>query len=768
VDARSRLAEALRGRRVLVVESDPAAAGSLAAGLAALGLRTDTAASGPEALVRLARDVAETEGPIGLVVVAADLAGMGAAGLARAIGAQHGTRALPVVALRGTPVDVEALLRALAAAAPPDFDLDAASARLGLAPADLEELLRAFAPQVEAHLAALARAAEATAVRREAHALAGAAGNLGATALHRAARALEQAARSPGDDLAAPSAAVEREGRALLAAIAALGAPDAGPGPAAADAAAPQGELSDSQVLIVDDVRANVDLLVRILKDHYQLSVAFDGDSALRSAAARPPDLILLDIMMPGLDGYEVCRRLKRDPATRDVPVVFLTSLDEVRDKTEGFEAGAADYVTKPFEALEVKARVRALLRAKAYQDAVRELLESELRVAREIQRGLVPRDFAALGLGGTVDCFAHLAPARAVGGDLYDIFRLDGRRLCLVVGDVSGKGIPAALFMVMTRTLIRSIARLSGRPGEILARVNNALAADNPSSMFVTLFCAVLEQDTGRLICASGGHLSPILVRRGEPPRPALASEGTLVGVTAGLAYPSTELLLAPGDLLVVFTDGVTEQSSPDGALFGEARLRSLLADARDATPSEAVETILARVREFAGSAEQADDIAVLAVRYTGTAAPPRSSPPDLSLELRATFEELGQAAAAVRALCETRGVAREATDDLLLGLDEVGANVINHGYRGDAGGRIALQLWIGPDSVSLEVRDRAPAFNPLGAALFDLDLPLDERPRGGFGLYLTHSVVDGLAYERADGENRLRLTRSLARPVR
>jgi serine phosphatase RsbU (regulator of sigma subunit)/anti-sigma regulatory factor (Ser/Thr protein kinase)/HPt (histidine-containing phosphotransfer) domain-containing protein len=771
----SKLAEALRGRRVLVVESDPAARDSLAADLAGLGLATETAASGPEALLRLARDAdADGGGPIGLVVLASNLGGMGAPALARALRGRPETRALPLVTLPGAPADPEALLRAIggtaAAASPSGLDLAAASARLGLGVGELADLLRAFAPQAEAHLAALARAgeaADAAGAWREAHALAGAAGNLGATALHHAAKALEHAARSGRGDLAGPLAEVAREGQALLAGIAALGA-GTGPSGAAPAAGTPHGELSESRVLVVDDVRTNVDLLVRALKDDYRLSVAFDGESALRSAAARPPDLILLDIMMPGLDGYEVCRRLKSDPATRDVPVVFLTSLDEVRDKTEGFEAGAADYITKPFEILEVKARVRALLRAKAYQDAVRELLESELRVAREIQRGLVPRDFAALGMGGTVDCFACLEPARAVGGDLYDVFRLDGRRLCLVVGDVSGKGIPAALFMVITLTLIRSLARLSGRPDDILAKVNEALAADNPSSMFVTLFCAVLEQDTGRLTCASGGHLSPLLVRPGEAPRQALPSEGTLVGVLPGLAYPSTELILAPGDLLVAFTDGVTEARNQEGALFGEARLRALLASAREGTPSEAVEAILAGVREFAGPSEQADDIAILAVRYAGPTATSGPPPADLALELRATLEELGRAAAAVRAHCEARGVARDPTDDLLLGLDEVVANIVKHGYRGDPGGSITLRLRIERDAMTLEIRDQAPAFNPLETAPPDLDVSLDDRPAGGLGLYLARSVVDGMEYERVGGENRLRLIRSLVRRAR
>jgi phosphoserine phosphatase RsbU/P len=767
MEPRAALAEALRGRRVLVVESDPAAPDSIATGLAPLGVATATASSGPEALLRLARD---GEASFGLVILAANLPGMGAAALERALRGRPETRALPLVTLAASPVDPAALIHALGGGASPEEGLDLArtSARLGLSPVELAELLRAFGPEAEGHLANLARLVEmrdADGVRREAHTLSGAAGNLGGTELQRAARALEHAARA-GADLGAPFAAVETAGRALLAGIAALAVgprvPEDAPEPSVPAPTEPRGELADRRVLVVDDVPTNVEILARALKSDYLIAVAADGEGALRSVAQQPPDLVLLDIMMPGLDGYAVCRRLKADPATRDIPIVFLSSLDEAQDKAKGFEVGAADYITKPFEILEVRARVGALLRAKAYQDAVRELLESELRVAREIQRGLVPRDFAALG-AGSVECFACLEPARAVGGDLYDVFRLDDRRLCLVIGDVSGKGIPAALFMVMTITLIRGIARLSGRPDEILARVNEALAADNPSSMFVTLFCAVLEADSGRLICASGGHPSPLVVGPGAPPRPALSAEGTLVGVLPGLTYPLTELTLAPGELLLAYTDGVTEARSPDGSLLGDVRLRALLARERTGTPRETVAHVLAGVRAFADTAEQADDIAILAVRYGG---PAGADPgPGLALELSATLEDLARAAEAVRGFCAARGVGPEATHDVLLCLDEVVANVITHGYRGDPTGRVTVRLSLEGDVARLEIRDRAAPFDPLQATPPDLGIPADTRPAGGLGLYLTRSVVDEMAYERTDGENRLRLTRSLTR---
>ena len=193
-------------------------------------------------------------------------------------------------------------------------------------------------------------------------------------------------------------------------------------------------ELSECRVLIVDDAKANVDMLVEALRGDYKLSVALDGEAALRAIERNAPDLLLLDIVMPGLDGYEVCRRLRADPATQEIPIMFLSSLDDVQDKARGFELGANDYLTKPFEILEVKARVRSLLKAKAYADAIRAAQERDLDIAREIQMGLLPSDLASLGRGMGLDIHATIEPARHVG-------RRPLRGLARVRGSAGGRG---------------------------------------------------------------------------------------------------------------------------------------------------------------------------------------------------------------------------------------------------------------------------------------------------------------------------------------
>ena len=375
-------------------------------------------------------------------------------------------------------------------------------------------------------------------------------------------------------------------------------------------------QLSECRVLLVDDAKANLDILVEGLKAEHKLSLALNGEMALQSAARTPPDLVLLDIVMPGLDGYEVCRRLRQRPETAEVPIMFLSSLEEVQNKTRGFEAGANDYLTKPFEMLEVKARVRSLLKAKAYSDAVKEQMAGELRVARDIQMGMLPHEFADLEQAYGVEFAALLEPAREVGGDLYGLCTAAPERLVIFLGDVSGKGIPASLFMVRAISLARLLSREVPQPERILARLNDELAADNPSGMFVTLLCGVFEPATNRLALANAGHCRPVLLPRGAKPRWAVERLGTALGFEPGLEFERTELVVRAGDALLFYTDGVTEAFNPQEECYGSERL---LADAAaicgQSAPGMAA-GLLQRVRAFAGTAPQSDDIAILALR--------------------------------------------------------------------------------------------------------------------------------------------------------
>ncbi len=378
-------------------------------------------------------------------------------------------------------------------------------------------------------------------------------------------------------------------------------------------------DLSDCRVLIVDDVKANVDVLVQALSGEYKLSVALGGQQALDAVRRSPPDLILLDIVMPDIDGYEICRTLRAAASTRELPIMFLSSLEDVQDKARGFEVGGNDYLTKPFEILEVKARVRSLLKAKAYAEAVKAAAERDLRIAHEIQTGLLPANIQAQIQGTGLDVHAVMEPARRVGGDLFEVLRLGPDRVLVAVGDVSGKGITAALFMAVAMTLLRSLARQGHTVEAILRQLNDELLEQNPRGMFVTLQCLVFDLETGRVTCASAGHHAAVRIVAGQAPQLAFTSCGRVLGLLPADDIASETLELQPGDTFVLFTDGVSEAFGPNDDLFGEERLLAHLHDSSGQSARDTTLGVLEAVRRHAAGAQQSDDITVVSVRYAG-----------------------------------------------------------------------------------------------------------------------------------------------------
>ena len=376
-------------------------------------------------------------------------------------------------------------------------------------------------------------------------------------------------------------------------------------------------DLSESRILIVDDAKTNIDILVEALRGEYKLSVALDGAAALRSVEKNPPDLVLLDIVMPGVDGYEVCRQLRAQESTRELPIMFLSSLEDVKDKTRGFEVGGNDYLTKPFEVLEVKARVRSLLKAKAYADAIREAMARDLRIAREIQMGILPADLAAATSHTDLDVHAIIEPAQQVGGDLYEVLRASDDRLVVALGDVSGKGIPAALFMAVAVTVLRTLARHIVDPAEILARLNAELVERNPRGMFVTMQCLIFDLEQRRVSCAGAGHHQLAILSPGRPPRLACPSSGRPAGLMAFNPIEGETFPLEAGDTFVLFSDGVSEAMNAAEDFYGEERLLAALSASAGTPAADTVTKVLGDVRAFVAGAKQSDDIAVLAARY-------------------------------------------------------------------------------------------------------------------------------------------------------
>jgi sigma-B regulation protein RsbU (phosphoserine phosphatase) len=269
---------------------------------------------------------------------------------------------------------------------------------------------------------------------------------------------------------------------------------------------------------------------------------------------------------------------------------------------------------------LEVKARVRSLLKAKAYSDAVKEQIASELRVARDIQMGMLPHDFSALEQSYHVSMDAVLQPAREVGGDLYGVCPCGPDRLVVFIGDVSGKGIPASMFMVRTISLAQLLAREIAEPDRILARLNDELAADNPSGMFVTFLCAVFMPGSGRIRLANAGHCRPVLLSAAHAPRWTLDRLGTALGLEPGLQFEAAEVLLCEGDAMIFYSDGVNEAFNSREECYGNERLLVDSGGFAGQSASAITTGLLDKVRGFAGDAPQSDDIAILAMKVNGT----------------------------------------------------------------------------------------------------------------------------------------------------
>src|SRR5215510_8795401 len=247
---------------------------------------------------------------------------------------------------------------------------------------------------------------------------------------------------------------------------------------------------------------------------------------------------------------------------------------------------------------------------------AAKERIESELQIAHEIQMSMVPKIFPPFPDRSEFDIFATLVPAKEVGGDLYDFLFLDDDHLCFAVGDVSGKGVPASLFMAVTKTLFRTTAANGGTPGEILARLNAELCRDNTSCMFVTLFCAILNIRTGQVDYSNGGHNLPYYLHQ-DGVSPLENFGGRALGLVTQSPYASGQIVLNPGDALVLYTDGVTEAMNPSETLYSDQRLEQFLANNRGSSPRQMIGDLLSDVRQFAGEAPQSDDITVLALLY-------------------------------------------------------------------------------------------------------------------------------------------------------
>ncbi|MDE0039933.1 MAG: SpoIIE family protein phosphatase [Gammaproteobacteria bacterium] len=377
-----------------------------------------------------------------------------------------------------------------------------------------------------------------------------------------------------------------------------------------------------AKILVVDD-EEDLELLMRqrfrrqVRRGEYELHFARNGREALDVLAEMPEiRLVLSDINMPVMDGLTLLSQLEEIEA--NISAVVVSAYGDMANIRTAMNRGAFDFVTKPIDFNDLQVTVEKTLRhIQVLEDALASrdrlvALRQELVVASQVQTSVLP---AALPVTEHFDVQAEMIPAREIGGDFYDFFSVDEYRMGLVIADVSDKGIPAALFTMVSRALLKAAARNHESPSACLYEVNQLVSQDNDACMFVTLFYAVLDLRDGRLRYCNGGHNPPRLICQGEV-QEVPSSDDIALGIFMEHEFHDNELVLGVGDALFLYTDGITEACNASEEEFGEGRLDELLARRADADIPDLIAEVVGAVEEFAGGVAQFDDMTCLALR--------------------------------------------------------------------------------------------------------------------------------------------------------
>ncbi|MBM9520180.1 SpoIIE family protein phosphatase [Desulforhopalus vacuolatus] len=391
-------------------------------------------------------------------------------------------------------------------------------------------------------------------------------------------------------------------------------------------------------IFAIDD---SVEVLLSIgatLEPYYDVRVATSGEEGLALVAEIHPALILLDVMMPGIDGYQTCSRIKENPATVDIPIIFLTTMQDTADKIKGLEVGGRDYITKPFSGGELLARIRTQLEISSLTDQLMKvnrnlrrkqaLLENDLKAAAEIQKSFLP---SKPPKDNAIEVAWQFQPCDAVGGDILNIFRLDKDHYGLYVLDVCGHGVPAAMVTASVHQQLHSntgmILKMNTSqppyyeivsPAEVLANLDKSYPLERFDKYF-TISYMVLNTRNGQILYSSAGHPPPLLLKN-DGELLMLKEGGTIIGLGGILPFDEGKAQLEPGDILFLYTDGLPEYRNGGGELFSDKRFQITIGEQKGRSAEEATEAVVkAVISNFGAGIPPQDDITLLAVRYLG-----------------------------------------------------------------------------------------------------------------------------------------------------
>ncbi len=382
------------------------------------------------------------------------------------------------------------------------------------------------------------------------------------------------------------------------------------------------------KILSVDD-EAPLELLMRqyfrrkIRNGEYEFFFAHNGLEALAILYNNPDiEIILSDINMPEMDGLTLLAKVNemRNPALR---VIMVSAYGDMKNIRQAMNNGAFDFATKPIDMEDLSLTIeKAIEQIKFVHESQKEhtqleSLKRDLNTARDIQQYILPQVFPPFPEDNDkLDIYALMEAAKDIGGDFYDFFRIDDDRIALVIADVCGKGIPAALFMAVSRTTIHAKGMQCSSAGECLTESNRLLAAYSVDNMFVTVFYAIYNTKTGFVSFCNAGHNPPHILRADGTVEELPYPKNTIIGAFEGIDYKEDTLQLERGDSLVMFTDGVTEAMNPEEQEFGKERLDNAIKGMADKSCQQVIGTVMAAIKDFANGAEQSDDITMLVLK--------------------------------------------------------------------------------------------------------------------------------------------------------
>jgi len=374
--------------------------------------------------------------------------------------------------------------------------------------------------------------------------------------------------------------------------------------------------------------------------------------------------------------------------------------------------------------------------------------INTELSIAREIQASMLPAAFPAFPLRDEFDIFAEMIPAKEVGGDFYDFFLIDKDNLAVVIADVSGKGIPASLFMVNTKTLINYFSS-DKNPKDVFELINKKLCKNNEACIFVTSIMGIYNIPTGRFIFVNAGHNPPLVKKNGSTFEYLKTKPQVMLAVMDDIKYAQEEITLNGGDTLYFYTDGVTEAMNLTRELYGEERLLDALNKYKLSSPRELIVNIKKEVDNFAAGAEQADDIAMLALHINEKGNADKKN----EISVDAKKESLEEVINFISSELKKTSYTPDIQNEIELATEEVFTNIVNYAYR-QGSGRVKISIST-ENEVTIKFEDNGQPFNPHEQEAPDLNKPINEREIGGLGLYMVKKLMDRVEYTRENGKN-------------